>query len=278
MEGNKLTNTYKVCVVDVDGTLVDNNHQIPLANVIAIKKMRERGIPLILMTARSLFDLRTITRTLNLENELAITEGGGRIRYLGDNQAIVREAYLTSEVLKQLFEIGEEFKVSPVVYVKDKTFTEDTDNPYLEIFENSMRTTVQLSEDLSRTVRGHKIAKVLFLSEPEKIVNIEKKINSKTQGCAYTSRSLPFALDISATTKKEALIYVLDKLQIASKDCVVIGDSFGDLEAIEHAGLGVAMGNSPREVKMAADFVTASNDEGGVAEVIRSIFLQEESE
>jgi hydroxymethylpyrimidine pyrophosphatase-like HAD family hydrolase len=55
---------------------------------------------------------------------------------------------------------------------------------------------------------------------------------------------------------------------IRREEMIAIGDGFNDLPMIEYAGLGVAMGNAPEEVKDAADYITRSNDEDGVAKVI----------
>ena len=57
---------------------------------------------------------------------------------------------------------------------------------------------------------------------------------------------------------------------------IAVGDGFNDLAMIEYAGLGVAMGNAPEEVKNAADYITFSNDEDGVAKVIEVFVLNQQ--
>ena len=54
---------------------------------------------------------------------------------------------------------------------------------------------------------------------------------------------------------------------------MAIGDSYNDMDMLEWAGLGVAMGNAPKDVKEAADYVTTSNEEEGVAEALRRFVL-----
>ena len=53
---------------------------------------------------------------------------------------------------------------------------------------------------------------------------------------------------------------------------VAIGDGFNDLSMIEYAGLGVAMGNAPEEIKKRAGYVTLSNDDDGIAYFIDEFF------
>jgi hydroxymethylpyrimidine pyrophosphatase-like HAD family hydrolase len=55
---------------------------------------------------------------------------------------------------------------------------------------------------------------------------------------------------------------------IKQSEMIAVGDGFNDLSMIEYAGLGVAMANSPEEVKEKADYITLSNEEDGVAHVI----------
>ncbi len=66
-------------------------------------------------------------------------------------------------------------------------------------------------------------------------------------------------------SKGAALQRVCDHLEIPIEQSVAVGDSFNDVEMLEAAGLGIAMGNSPPEIRAKADCVTASNREDGVA-------------
>ena len=67
----------------------------------------------------------------------------------------------------------------------------------------------------------------------------------------------------------------MEMLGIKRENVICCGDGFNDLSMIRYAGLGVAMGNAQPVLKEAADYVTAGNDEDGVAEVIRKFILKE---
>jgi len=64
-------------------------------------------------------------------------------------------------------------------------------------------------------------------------------------------------------------------LRVPLRQVVAVGDELNDLTMIQVAGLGVAMGNAPRELRRVADYVAPSNDEDGLAHVIRRFVLQE---
>ena len=75
------------------------------------------------------------------------------------------------------------------------------------------------------------------------------------------------------TTKATALRELAHRLDIKPQEIMAIGDANNDIEMLEFAGLGVAMGNSSDYVKKLADYVTDSNDENGVATAIEKLIL-----
>ena len=68
-------------------------------------------------------------------------------------------------------------------------------------------------------------------------------------------------------------MWLADHLKIDRKATMALGDGGNDLSMIQTAGIGVAMANGLEEVKAAADFITLSNDEDGVAAAIEKIVL-----
>ena len=79
-------------------------------------------------------------------------------------------------------------------------------------------------------------------------------------------RSGEYFIDImkEGTTKGKALAMLANHLNVKPKDVVAIGNYYNDLDMLQYAGLGIAMDNSPEDVKAAADVVTLSNNEDGV--------------
>lgn len=74
--------------------------------------------------------------------------------------------------------------------------------------------------------------------------------------------------------KSNALQSLALKFNLKREEIIAIGDNFNDMDMIEYAGLGVAMGNSPDYLKDVADFVTHSNDEDGVRRVLEKFILK----
>jgi Cof subfamily protein (haloacid dehalogenase superfamily) len=89
-------------------------------------------------------------------------------------------------------------------------------------------------------------------------------------------RSKPFFLEFleSGVTKGSSLNHLIGKLGIKREEVIAIGDSYNDLAMIEFAGLGVAMGNAPDDIKQKADYVTDTNMNDGVAKVVEKFVLK----
>ena len=89
-------------------------------------------------------------------------------------------------------------------------------------------------------------------------------------------RSKPEYLEILSpeSTKQSATQVLLNHYGVEAKRAVAFGDSDVDVDMLKYCGLGVAMGNAPRSVKEAADFVTASNDQEGVYIALNNLHLK----
>ena len=73
--------------------------------------------------------------------------------------------------------------------------------------------------------------------------------------------------------KSTGLSVLSENLNIPKEEIIAVGDADNDIAMIKFAGLGVAMGNAFPQVKEAADYITATNDEDGVAKVIEKFVL-----
>ena len=81
-------------------------------------------------------------------------------------------------------------------------------------------------------------------------------------------------MEISAppVTKAAGLMAVAQFYGVPASDVVAFGDMPNDIEMLQWAGLGVAMGNADERVKVAADEITTCNDDFGVARVLERLF------
>ena len=121
------------------------------------------------------------------------------------------------------------------------------------------------------------VPKCLIVGDPELLMTVESDLSIRLQGEISVYRSEPYFLELVplGIDKAQSLAVLLDKLGMKREEMVAIGDGYNDLSMIQFAGLGIAMANAQEPVKKAADYITLSNDEDGVAAAVEKFFLVE---
>ena len=115
-----------------------------------------------------------------------------------------------------------------------------------------------------------------MVKEEDHLKVVEAKLQAELAEHLSVMRSKPFFLEFTelGVTKGTSLAFLIEKLGITREEVIAIGDSYNDVAMIEFAGLGVAMGNAPDDVKELANFVTDTNNNDGVAKVINTFILE----
>ena len=115
------------------------------------------------------------------------------------------------------------------------------------------------------------VPKCLIVGDPEPLSVLEQKMKQDLEGRMNVFRSEPFFLEITPlmVDKGTALMWLADSLGIRREQVMACGDGYNDITMISEAGIGVAMENAQEPAKNAADFVTLSNDDNGVAAAIK---------
>ena len=119
------------------------------------------------------------------------------------------------------------------------------------------------------------LPKCLVVGEPTKLAELEKKMHEKQKDVMSVYRSEPFFLELLplGIDKAKSLAVLLERIGLTREEMMACGDGFNDLSMIQFAGMGVAMANAQDVVKEAANHITVSNEECGVAKVVEEFFL-----
>ena len=114
------------------------------------------------------------------------------------------------------------------------------------------------------------VAKCLIVGEASRLMLLEKEMHEELKECMGVYRSEPYFLELvpKGIDKAQSLAVLLEKIGATCEEMIAIGDGFNDKSMIEFAGLGVAMANAQEVVKQAANYITLSNEEDGVAAVV----------
>ena len=263
---------YKLIVLDLDGTLTNSKKEITPRNRETLIRMQEQGIRLVLASGRPTYGI------VPLANEF----GGFILSYNGgeiinwETQEMVYENVLPNEVVPVLYECARTHQLSILTYDGAEIITENSQDPYVlkEAFLNKMavRETNDFLTDITLPV-----AKCLIVGDADKLIPLEAELCLRLQGRINVFRSEPYFLELvpQGIDKALSLAVLLKEIGVAREEVIAIGDGYNDLSMIKFAGLGIAMGNAQEPVKKAADYITLSNEEDGVAEAINKFCNQQ---
>jgi len=265
---------YKIIALDIDGTLASSEHKILPETKDALIAAQEKGLKVILASGRPTPGVMNLAKALKLDEfgGFILSYNGGRITNMKTKE-IIHEVFLTPEEAHEIYDLATENKVNIMAYDGDDIITEREDEySQLESHINTMP--LRLTDDFKKAVVNDTI-KTLTTGDPEILAEIEQKYIEKFGERFSISRSLPFFLEVMPLGINKALSLgrLLNKLDMTPADMVACGDGFNDIEMVKYAGLGVAMGNAVDEVKAASDYVTRSNDDNGIVDVLEKFIF-----
>lgn len=265
---------YKLIALDMDGTLLSKDHTISNANKEAIKKAREKGIRVVIASGRPIDGLRKYLQELDLvtEEDYVISFNGSLLQNAKTNEVVAKTTLKGSDLL-YLYEIAKTLNLDIHGFSKKGCITPRM-NYYSDIEGSINKIDVHLV-DYRDILPEEDIIKVMMVEEPSKLDAAIEMLPEEVYEKYYVVKSAPFFLEFmnKETSKGTALKILADKLGIAQSELIGVGDAGNDLDMINYAGLGVAMENGFEEVKKAADYITKSNEENGVAHVIEKFIL-----
>ncbi|MBS1600200.1 MAG: HAD family phosphatase [Bacteroidetes bacterium] len=266
-----MSSTYKLIFIDIDGTLLTSDHKISKDTLSAIQRVNQiNKIPVILISARPPQGLKKIYDELNL-NAPVVCYNGALIldQFVETTSSVLQTSSIHPSLLKGIWTtaVGENISVS--LYDMDKWIS-DRHSEWTRQEEEITGTKTNVTDIhilINRFAQENSGPnKILLMGEPGKIDSIERTLKASYQSLLNIYKSKPTYLEIMniAASKKSAMKFLLDKYNLRNDAVIAIGDNYNDIEMLQFAGLGIAMGNAPSEVKDIADFVTLDNNSDGI--------------
>lgn len=263
---------YSLVAIDLDGTLLRSDFKLSPRTVQAVRRAVERGVTVTLSTGRMFRSAQLVAREMGLAVPL-ITYNGAMVRNSGTGEIYHHSTVplgVARMVVSDLVLLG----LRPFVYVDDELYVAEVDyktEQYCRVSGIEARAVGDLLCWLAAAP-----TKLLLFEQELLVARLGPELSARYRADLHVTRSWPYFLEIvrKGVSKGAALGVLTDMLGLARNEVMAIGDSFNDVEMFEYAGLGVAMGNAPEEVKRRADRVTLSNDEDGVACVLEEVILR----
>jgi Cof subfamily protein (haloacid dehalogenase superfamily) len=252
---------YKLLALDLDGTLLDSRGRIPPMHIEALKKAQDAGVILVIATGRYYMQTEWIMKELGFEGILVSNDGAVTLK--SDTKEIIHEYSYSIDDVEPFISFCRKNDIHFSVCTAFEYYVELMDNYQ---YENHKE--YEIIHTFHEDVMQLKDRVMKFTVQDEKRKggwqNIEVPSNLKKKVDGEFFKEIVHL----ESSKTSGLIKVLELLNIEPSEMIAVGDFYNDLDMLEYAGLGIAMGNAPKDVKERADVVTLSNDENGVYHAI----------
>ena len=266
--------TYSAVFLDIDGTLLNSRHRVMPCTRSHLQYLQGRGIPVILCSARPPEGVRLVAEQVGVQGPVACYNGG---LIFNEDSAILRDVGIDIPLAIKFRQfVAERFpELTVSAYLYNIWLAEEPLHPaILQEAEISGCEPLQGSLEQAASVVPH-IHKLLCIGDAMRIRALEKETAQHfPQLMALRSKATYLEILSPESTKGSAAQVLLKHYGLKPEQAVAFGDSDVDLDMLQYCGLGVAMGNAPKQVKEVADYVTASNDEEGVYIALNSLRMK----
>lgn len=252
-------NPIRLLAIDLDGTLLGPDHRILPQNERAVQACRSAGLRVVLASGRMFYSVRTYCAQLGLTGPM-ITLNGGSIAEAPDG---IPEPGLYLEE-RSVLSLANALRVRDlpfVIYGRSTIFALPGTLRSVELEAYGEPPAVVVPA-LDRNYVPDPMKFLVFAEE-----DLDRELSTLAEKGVATVRSNArfFEFMCQGTNKGAALTRILHRLDVSRESVLAVGDHFNDLSLFAAAGVSVAMGNAPAEVRAAADYVTARCEEGGLA-------------
>lgn len=265
----------KIIFIDVDGTLVDYENNLPESAVKAVRKARENGHRVYICTGRSEAEVYDYIWDIGLDGMI-----GGNGSYVKDGDTVVMEQHISPEeekhVVDWLHSRGLEFylEANSGLYASEKfeVVGQPTMVKYASQKGKAHAESMTIRDAFPDMIFGANlyrddINKVSFVlnSYQDHLDSIKEFPDLKAGTWGGAGETALFGdLGVKNITKANAIDHLLKYLNVSIDDTIAFGDAKVDIPMLEYCNIGVAMESGGNECKAAADYVTTGVDEDGL--------------
>lgn len=263
---------YKMLAIDVDDTLIDDEKRISANTQQALAEALSMGVKVTLATGRMYASAKQIAAQLKLNVPL-ISYQGALIKNLEDG-VVLYERHVPQDAVQFLFDFAERHRLHIQAYVNDELYVKE-DNEKIQAYARLSDVPYQVEPDLERLSRLP-MPKIIIIDDPDKLDALMPELSERLGNQVHMTKSKPNFLEFmhKEGTKGHAVTFLAEHFGCSLSEVIGIGDSWNDMEMLEVAGLGVAMGNAVPSLKEKADYITRTNNEDGVCHVVETFILQ----
>jgi Cof subfamily protein (haloacid dehalogenase superfamily) len=268
---------FKLIVSDMDGTLLNDDKKVSNETKEAIKKLENHGARFTIATGRIYPAAKVYSDELGVNAPLICCNGALIIDPLTDE--ILYGSVISKDIGVQVIEVCEAFGVYYHLYDKDTIYSDRMERviAYFNEFSKTLPEAYKIktkivdsTRDLFEETTIYKIG--IYYDNSENALNMRKALEKIPGATGFKSLETMYDVLAEGTNKGTALRRLCEILNYDLNEVVAFGDNENDLEMLEAAGYGIAMGNAEEFVKDVADHVAETNEADGVRLALEKIF------
>lgn len=274
--------SIKMIALDLDGTTLTSDRKITSRTREAFRRAAEKGVHIVVSTGRAYTSLPEEVLSIPYI-EYAITSNGAHINYI-DSGVSIYDSYLSPAAVREIAKLYEELDVEIEIFIGGQAYMDQRYYDQIVKYGLSYRSAEYVLWS-RKPVSG---VEKLMLENIDRIENVNfcfetvealEAARDRIESIPESTVSSSFVTNLEVggpnTSKKTALKELTGRLGIDRSELMCCGDAPNDIEMLEYAGLGVAVGNAWGGTKEHADYITSTNDEDGVAKAIEKFVLEE---
>lgn len=263
--------TLVVC--DVDGTLVDSKKNLSTGNRAAIARLEEAGIGFTIISARPRSGMIWIADALSLDAPMGAFNGALVFRRDG---TVDEHHVIDAGVARGMFDLIGDAPVDRWVFAGNHWYASTGEGVHVEHERRASNQEPIIRRDFGDLL-DH-ADKITFVSDDAALLaGLHERATARFGDAATVVQSQTYYLDVTAKrgNKGDGISALAKAMGESLGDTIAIGDQANDIAMFERASRAIAMGNATDAAKKAADEITTSNDDDGVAHAIDTMILKE---
>ena len=265
-------------ISDIDGTILDKNHQLDSRLKENLAILAQQGIPFCLASARSPLGIRPIQEALGLEAPLVAYNGALIGQWQEGEFRVLQEIPIVAADVRALIGLIEHsFPAVSIGLYAGKDWHVAQMNQWVELEASITGETPLVTDFEAFLAQKPVVHKFLLIGEEADIAQLLAFLQEQDfpETSFYLSKANYLEITHRSVSKGYALALLAQMQGLSMEETLAFGDHFNDLSMLESAGVGVAMGNAPQAVQKAADVVTADNHHNGVSLYLERVLLSE---
>lgn len=269
----------KLCVFDLDGTLLNSNGNISNENIDAIKKLKMKNILYTIATGRIDYLARKYQREIGSELPIVCCNGS-LIRDLKNN-TLYKKTFQFN-IIKELVKFYNYYKLDFMFYNEECILT-SPNNPRIKLLKDFIHKCKPedkfnfeiIDNNIHKYEHMNFLKALVTINNRDDLINIKSELSKNFSDLSVVSSSKVLLDVMPNSINKGTGVYNLCKiLKIRYENVCAFGDNFNDLELMKSSGVSISPKNAEKPIKDLSTYITKSNDDNGIAFAINEFILK----